>query len=99
MPEIDQELSKIAKSNLNETRAYIISLNCETDFVAKNDSFISLAQDILDAAVENEVNETDQLNLCSLSNVSISEKLIEQTGVIGEKLHISSFESLESEYI
>jgi len=79
----------IAKNNSDETKAILVSLNCETDFVAKNDDFIKLAYSILDTAIDNDVNDTASLNSLTLGNMSIEDKIIEQTGVIGEKLEVS----------
>ena len=79
----------LAKSNSGETKAYIVSLNCETDFVAKNESFIQLCQDILDLAIEKDVNHIQDLKSCLLiENMTVEQKLVEQTGVIGEKLEL-----------
>ena len=79
----------LAKSNSKETKAYIVSLNCETDFVAKNESFIELCQDILDLAVEKTVENIQDLKSCLLiENMTVEQKLVEQTGVIGEKLEL-----------
>lgn len=79
----------IAKNNSDNTKAILVSLNCETDFVAKNDDFINLAYKILDTALENDIINPETLNELSLGDMSVSEKIIEQTGVIGEKLEVS----------
>ena len=79
----------IAKNNSDNTKAILVSLNCETDFVAKNDDFINLAYKILDTALENDIINSETLNELSLGDMSVSEKIIEQTGVIGEKLEVS----------
>ncbi len=88
----DREASEgvvIAKTNENSDKAIIISLNCETDFVAKNEDFINLAQTILDAAILNDASSDDELNTIQLEDMTVAEKIIEQTGVIGEKLEVS----------
>ncbi|MDA0609028.1 MAG: translation elongation factor Ts, partial [Bacteroidetes bacterium] len=46
------EGAAIAVVNAAVTRGVVISLNCETDFVAKNDSFIAMANDIAQLALE-----------------------------------------------
>jgi elongation factor Ts len=90
----------LAACNPNNTRGTIISLNCETDFVAKNDSFVALASDILKVAVNNSpATHADLMALAFDEKMTVSEKLIEQTGVIGEKLEISSFEVVEAPYV
>src|SRR5690554_2803132 len=74
----------IAKVNADNNKGVIISLNCETDFVAKNEGFIALAQKFADLAF-NYDNKDAFLN-ASIDGMTVSEKLIEQTGVIGEKI-------------
>jgi elongation factor Ts len=99
----DREASEgavLAACNADNTRGTIINLNCETDFVAKNDSFVALASDILKVAVaHNPASLADLLALPFDDKMSINEKLVEQTGVIGEKLEISSFEVVEAPYV
>ena len=79
----------IAKNNSDNTKAILISLNCETDFVAKNDDFIKLAFKILDTALENDISSSEKMNELSLGDMTVSEKIIEQTGIIGEKIEVS----------
>ena len=64
----------------------LIALNCETDFVAKNEGFISLAQSFLDAAMANKPSKLTELKGCFVDGMTIEDKITEQTGVIGEKL-------------
>lgn len=79
----------IASTNEDNTKAMIVSLNCETDFVAKNEDFVALANNILDTAITNNVSSNEELNDMSFEGVTLAEKIIEQTGVIGEKLEVS----------
>jgi elongation factor Ts len=87
----------IAKVNDNNTEGVIISLNCETDFVAKNDDFVALAKEFAAIAVNTESKE-EFLN-ANFGGMTVAEKLIEQTGVIGEKLEIGSFEKVSGEFV
>ena len=96
----DRESSEgavIAKVNSDSKSGVIISLNCETDFVAKNESFISLATQIAELALSS--NSKEDLLDSKIQSMSVHEKLIEQTGVIGEKLEIGSFEKIDSEFV
>jgi elongation factor Ts len=77
----------------------LIALNCETDFVAKNESFISLAKSFLDAAMANKPADLSALKACKVGDITIEDKIIEQTGVIGEKLDLSSYETIESSQV
>ena len=93
----DREASEgVVISATNGQFGALISLNCETDFVAKNESFIALAQSFLDAAMSNKPADLSALKACSLGDMTVEEKIIEQTGVIGEKLDLSSYETIES---
>ena len=96
----DREASEgvaITKINSNNTAGIAIVLACETDFVAKNDSFKDLASQFADIAL----NHLDKESFMSadFGGMTVADKLIEQTGVIGEKLDISSFERVEANYV
>lgn len=96
----DRESSEgavIATVNDDNTRGVIVSLNCETDFVAKNDSFVQLAQDFAKLALE--VNSKDELLTKDYNGITVQEKLTEQTGVIGEKIEIGDFRTLEAPFV
>ncbi len=75
---------------------YILQLNCETDFVAKNPDFQSMVKSIMQVAMDKEVSSLEDLMQISYNDkLTISEKLTEQIGVIGEKLEISNFAKVE----
>lgn len=96
----DRESSEgavIAKVSSDFNKGVIISLNCETDFVAKNEGFLELANNIAEAALECE--NLDELLNCKIKSITVSDKLLEQTGVIGEKLVVGNFEKLSSNYV
>ena len=86
----------IAKVNADNTAGVIIALNCETDFVAKNDDFVKLAHELAELAL----GKTKEEFLASdFQGTTVAEKLIEQTGVIGEKIEIGSFETIEGPFL
>ena len=87
----------ITKINSDNTAGIAIVLACETDFVAKNDSFKDLASQFADIALNH--SDKDSFMLADFGGMTVAEKLIEQTGVIGEKLDISSFERVEANYV
>ena len=89
----------LAKTSNDKSKGVIISLNCETDFVAKNVDFVQLAENILDAALTNMPSNVDELKNIKLGNVTIGEKIVEQTGVIGEKLDLSYFAKVEASMV
>ena len=87
----------IAKISEERNSGVAIVLACETDFVAKNDSYKSLAKSFIDIALN--CDTKDAFLKASFGNMTVAEKLIEQTGVIGEKLEISAFERVEAKYV
>ena len=91
------EGAAIAKVNDDNTKGAIISLNCETDFVAKNDDFVALANKF--AAVALNCNSKEEFLNADFGGMTVGEKLIEQTGVIGEKLEIGGFELISGAFV
>ncbi|AWG24064.1 translation elongation factor Ts [Flavobacterium kingsejongi] len=87
----------IAVVNADKTAGVVISLNCETDFVGKNESFVKLAQDLANLAIQ--FNTKEEFLATDFNGLTVADKLIEQTGVIGEKIEIGSFERLEGNFI
>jgi elongation factor Ts len=95
----DREASEgvvFAKTTGDAKKGFIISLNCETDFVAKNDDFIKLADQIVDLAVEKQPKDLDELMNLQLNGKSVAENIKYQTGIIGEKLELSYYDYLEA---
>ena len=96
----DRESSEgvaVAKMNDDNTKGVVFTLNCETDFVAKNDDFVALANKMAEVAMN--CNTKDEFLAASFEDATIGDKVIEQTGVIGEKIEIGGFESLEAPYV
>ncbi len=91
------EGAAIAKVNQEATAGVIISLNCETDFVAKNESFTSLATELAELALAYDTKE-DFLQ-SDYKGLTVSDKLTEQTGVIGEKIEIGAFKKLNAPFV
>lgn len=86
-----------AKVNSDHTKGVAVSLNCETDFVAKNDSFVEMANKMAEIALE--ANSKEEFLNKKFDDLTVQEKLTEQTGVIGEKIEIGGFEVLEAPYV
>ncbi len=84
--------------NAENTKGVILTLNCETDFVGKNESFVALAKELVANAI-NFSSKEDFLASAYNESMTVAEKLIEQTGVIGEKIEIGGFEILEGAFV
>ena len=91
------EGSAIAKVNESNTIGVAIVLGCETDFVGKNENFIALTNQFAEIALNCKTKE--EFMEADFGGMSVSEKLIEQTGVIGEKLDLKAFERVEAPYV
>ena len=87
----------VAKINDASSRGVVLSLNCETDFVAKNDSFVAIARQMAEIALG--TNSKEEFLAANYEGMTVAEKLIEQTGVIGEKIEIGGFKVLEAPFV
>ncbi|MGS4345608.1 translation elongation factor Ts [Myroides sp. DW712] len=97
----DRESSEgaaVAFVNADKTRGVVITLNCETDFVGKNEGFQALAKELAEKAINFNTKE-EFLASAYNAEMTIADKCIEQTGVIGEKIEIGSFEVLDGAFI
>jgi elongation factor Ts len=95
----DREASEgvvLAKVNANKTSGAVVVLNCETDFVAKNENFVAFAERILDAAIAANAADLDAVKALELDGRTIENHVIEQTGVIGEKLDLPYYRKLDA---
>jgi len=96
----DRESSEglaIVKINDSKTVGVAMVLACETDFVGKNDSFKALATEFVNIAIN--CNSKEEFLKADFGGMTVEEKLIEQTGVIGEKLAITGFERIEAAFV
>ena len=78
----------------------ILALNCETDFVAKNEGYVSFVQSIVDLALSQKPSNVDALKALAYDDkLTLEEKIIEQIGRLGEKLELSSYAIIQSEKV
>ncbi len=91
------EGAAIAKVNADNTSGVSIVLGCETDFVGKNDSFVALANELADTALN--YASKDEFLAAEFQGVTVAEKLVEQTGVVGEKLEIKAFTKVDAPFV
>jgi elongation factor Ts len=89
-----------AQSTADGKSGVILILNCETDFVAKNEDFRAFFQSIMDVAVANLPTSIDALLALPYNDkLTVAEKMTEQIGVVGEKLEISGLELVNAEVV
>lgn len=89
----------LSKVSSDGKHGAIIVLNSETDFVAKNADFITLANKILDIAVQNKPASLEELKSMNLEGGKIGDKVVEYIGIIGEKLDLSYCDKVEAEHV
>lgn len=84
----------------DKKKGVIVRVSCETDFVAKNEDFISMTQKFADIALANMPDSIEALlELPYQAGLTIGGKVTEQVGVIGEKIELASYEKLEAPMI
>ncbi|MDG2208443.1 MAG: translation elongation factor Ts [Flavobacteriales bacterium] len=86
----------LAATNAAGNFGVLLSLNCETDFVAKNDEFVGVAQTLLDLALNANLTSKEALMEQAYpgAGFTVAEKITEQIGKIGEKIDVSAFQTL-----
>ncbi len=86
----------VSKTSADHTYAAVVKINCETDFVAKNEDFIAYAHSVLNLAVTNRVADAETLLGLDLNGRTVADTIIDQTGKIGEKIELGAFGKVES---
>ena len=91
----------IAKTNAAGDHGVLVCVNCETDFVAKNADFSAMAERLATIALEKGLSSVDGLKAAAYDSngMSVAEKLIEQTGVIGEKIDVSACAEVKAPFV
>ncbi|MDI1257424.1 MAG: translation elongation factor Ts [Flavobacterium sp.] len=91
------EGAAVAVVNADKTEGVAITLNCETDFVGKNEGFVKLATELANLAMQ--FDNREAFLAADFNGITVADKLIEQTGVIGEKIEVNSFEKLKGAFV
>lgn len=90
----------IAQSSNDGKSGVILGLNCETDFVAKNDGYVAMVQSLVDIALEKLPTTVEELKALPFdARLSVEEKIIEQVGVVGEKLDLSVYSVINGNFV
>lgn len=84
-------------TKVSGNRATMLELNCETDFVARDEGFLKFGNEILNVAHEQSINEIDQLNDAELNGKKISEVREELVTKIGENISPRRVVNVEGE--
>lgn len=79
---------------------FVISVNCETDFVAKNADFIAFAESVAKIAMDKGAKTIDEIKAAPYNNdITVGDKFMEQVGKIGEKIDIGYYEVVNAEKV
>jgi elongation factor Ts len=82
----------LAQTAADGQSGIILGLNCETDFVAKNEGYVTLVQSLVDIALAHKPDTADALKALRYDDrLTVDEKITEQIGLIGEKLELSNY--------
>ena len=96
-----KKMSRDAKEGVvvvsgDHTKTSIIEINCETDFVAKNDDFISFVKELSELNNENNSNLEDLKNAKMKNNQTVDENLISLIAKIGEKITVGKAKTIQN---
>ncbi|MEE4257834.1 MAG: translation elongation factor Ts [Bacteroidales bacterium] len=86
----------LSGTNEEGTFAAVVMINCETDFVAKNQDFIDFTKSVLDVAIANKAKNADELNGLDLDGHSVADSISDQMGKIGEQIKLGAYEMIEA---
>ncbi|MFI5164099.1 MAG: translation elongation factor Ts [Bacteroidia bacterium] len=90
----------LAKTSADGKKGILLSVNSETDFVARNEEFASFVEAVANTALEKFPATIDALKALTYSgSLSINDKLTELIGKIGEKLELSRYELITTEKV
>jgi elongation factor Ts len=94
-----KEGSVFIKTSDDKKEAVLIALNCETDFVAKNEEFQSLGKLIAETAISKKSATKEALLAEKAGNLTINEKIVELVGKIGEKIEVKEYVRMTGEAV
>jgi elongation factor Ts len=94
-----KEGSVFVKVSEDKKEAVLIALNCETDFVAKNEEFQSLGKLIAETAYAQKPATKEALLSLAAGSLSLHDKIVELVGKIGEKIEVSEYIHMTGEAV
>jgi elongation factor Ts len=83
----------------DKKKAVALELNCETDFVARNEDFVAQAEKFAKIAFDEQVTDVDTFRTLKLEGLEIDEHLKSMVGKIGEKIDVRRIELMNSDGI
>lgn len=90
----------LAQTSTDGKYGVILMLNCETDFVARNENYVNFVQSLMNIAMDKQPATLADLNALNYDDkLTVAEKITEQVGVIGEKLDLSKYAILRADTV
>ena len=86
----------LALVNADKTFAAVIMMNCETDFVAKNEDFVAFTREVLQTAVDAKAKSLEEVMALTINGLSVETMIVEQVAKIGEKITLSHYLPIEA---
>ena len=86
----------ISKVSADSKKGVMICLACETDFVAKNNDFVALAEQIAEVALNNLPADLTALLALSLNGKTVADEVAEKSGITGEKFNVAYYDKVEA---
>ena len=86
----------LATVNADKTFAAVIMMNCETDFVAKNEDFVAFTREVLQTAVDAKAKSLEEVMALTINGLSVETMIVEQVAKIGEKITLSHYYPIEA---
>ncbi len=86
----------LAGVSADKTFAAVIMMNCETDFVAKNEDFVAFTKSVLDCALAAKAKSVEELQTLTIDGVSVENMIVDQVAKIGEKITLSHYMPIEA---
>jgi elongation factor Ts len=87
----------VTKVSDDGSKAAALEINCETDFVARNEDFQQRAKEFVELAFSNETESVDELLKTQLNDLTVADHLKDMVAKIGEKIKISNVVLVKSE--
>lgn len=94
-----QEGAVIALTSDDRKTGIVIELNCETDFVAKNDDFVKFANEIAQLALTQKPSNLEALKALQIGGLSLEQRMMDEMGKTGEKMDVSKYEIIQGENV
>ena len=94
-----KEGSVFVKTSADHKEAILIALNCETDFVGKNEEFLNLGKLIVETAFNKKPATKEALLAEKAGELTLNDKIVELVGKIGEKIEVSEYVHMKGEAV